>query len=254
MQEQEIIENKKGNSALGIISFVLSIVAIATICCFYISGILGFVAIILGILALVLYKEKNKVFPILGISLGGVAVLVAIALFLLNLAGMIARPSSTTSSSSLSTSGPTSPSVSNSSSTTTSNSSSTTKRSISEVVRFGRKGVKINSADGAEVGINMEKVTKKDIKYIYSTAYFYNAVGDLVECEVSRKSSKDVSFTGPMDDDSIYTFYRDTIAWNKTIDSVVFTDFEVVYMDGTSEKCSGKVTATKDDDNYFKMK
>ncbi len=144
-------------------------------------------------------------------------------------------------------------STSNSSSTTASNSSSSTKRSISEVVSFGRKGVKINSADGVEVGVNIEKVTNKDIKYIYSTAYFYNAVGDSVNCEISGKSSKDITYTGPLEDDAWHTFYKDTIAWNKTIDRVVFTDFEVVYMDGTSEKCSGKVTATKDDDNYFKM-
>ena len=55
-----------------------------------------------------------------------------------------------------------------------------------------------NSAGGVTVSIGSTNISNKKIKYIYYDVEPYNAVGDIVQGEISRRSSKILRQTGPI--------------------------------------------------------
>lgn len=98
-----------------------------------------------------------------------------------------------------------------------------------------------NSADGVDLHIVWTNKSDKEIKYAYFTVVPYNAVGDIVTCDITGESTFIGKETGPFRkgegrDDS----WRFECAWyNNTIDYVELTEISIDYIDGTSETLSG---------------
>lgn len=104
----------------------------------------------------------------------------------------------------------------------------------------------IDSVGGVDISIAWENRSPKTIKYIYFTVTPYNAVGDVVSCEITNNSTVCVYCTGPYEQyEGCYllgilvgstwenVWYRNSVAYF-TIDKV-----EIEYMDGTTTTITG---------------
>ncbi len=94
-----------------------------------------------------------------------------------------------------------------------------------------------NSAGGISVLFSFKNNTDKTIKYASFFFTPYNAVGDVVSCDIKRKSTNGVKFTGPLEPGGINTGNLWENAWyNRSISTVRLSHVFVEYMDGTSER------------------
>lgn len=96
-----------------------------------------------------------------------------------------------------------------------------------------------NSAGGVDVYIAFRNKGEKTIKYVVFTVIPKNAVGDVVECEISGKSTANLKFTGPLAPNSISGggwVSWGTVWYNYTLTTAVMTKIQIEYMDGTTEE------------------
>lgn len=94
----------------------------------------------------------------------------------------------------------------------------------------------IDSVGGVEWNFNIRNNTEKQIKYVVLKWDCYNAVGDLVYDEISRKPYMEIRFTGPLDANTTSTRKRTTTKfYNYDLESYKLTEATVEYMDGTIE-------------------
>ena len=92
-----------------------------------------------------------------------------------------------------------------------------------------------NSAGGVIVSIGSTNISNKKIKYIYYTVEPYNAVGDIVQGEISRRSSKILKETGPIyASESSRMGYWSNVWYNHSIRCIKITEVNVIYSDQTS--------------------
>ena len=93
-----------------------------------------------------------------------------------------------------------------------------------------------NSAGGISVKWSFKNNTDKTIKYASFWLTPYNAVNDVVSCDIRRKSTDGVKYTGPLAPGGIHQGALWENAWyNSTIKTVRMDKVYVEYMDGTTE-------------------
>ena len=91
-----------------------------------------------------------------------------------------------------------------------------------------------NSAGGCDYSLYYTNKSKKTIKYLYWSGCVYNAVNDLVSCEIRNRyyfSGKD---TGPVAYGETGGGCWDCIIYNYSADRLKLDDIHITYMDGTS--------------------
>ncbi len=110
---------------------------------------------------------------------------------------------------------------------------------------------KINSANGVEPIIEITNNTKKDIKYIRFTVYFYNRVGDPAYCEIWNQCYRYLHVEGPFYAKSRDKFYWDPVFYNSNVSALRIKDIVVEYMNGTKQKVNYD-TLWYDDYYYYK--
>ena len=94
-----------------------------------------------------------------------------------------------------------------------------------------------NSAGGWSVVFSFKNNTAKTIKYANFWFTPYNAVGDIVQCSIRRKSTDGVRVTGPISPGGSHTGALWENAWyNNSISRVVLSHVYLEYMDGTEER------------------
>ena len=94
----------------------------------------------------------------------------------------------------------------------------------------------IDYVGGVEWNFKIRNNTDKQIKYVTMQWSCYNAVGDLIYCQIDRKSYKRVRFTGPLDAYTISESKRTTDKfYNYNLKSYKMNEIIVEYMDGTTE-------------------
>lgn len=103
---------------------------------------------------------------------------------------------------------------------------------------------KPNSAGGVDLFIGFKNASDKVIKYIYFSVTPYNAVGDPVSCEITRKSLIRTKSTGPFNKGEGLkgnnSGYWECAWYNYHIDSLMLSEVFIEYMDGTSVTISGE--------------
>ena len=104
---------------------------------------------------------------------------------------------------------------------------------VGKCYKAGNFYVGKNSADGIFLHWAAKNVTNKTIKYITVTFEFYNAVGDLTKEEITKKTSKTMKLTGPIEPQEAF-YIADIIGYSVDCQSVKITNMKVDYMDGTS--------------------
>jgi len=94
----------------------------------------------------------------------------------------------------------------------------------------------INSVGGVDFSIEWGYFDEsKIIKYIYFTVVPYNAVGDIVRCEIGNHSTFTGQITGPINAmNDFETSYWSTAWYNNTVNCIEITKVEIKYMDGSS--------------------
>ncbi|MCW7552127.1 hypothetical protein NX722_05600 [Endozoicomonas gorgoniicola] len=101
-----------------------------------------------------------------------------------------------------------------------------------------------NSAGGVNVQIQVLNTSPKTIKYITYWLTAYNRVGDSVPDKITKRSTKRVDYTGPLDPGAtnaqkeLYgrnttTDYWENIWYNSSIRCATMDKVEITYMDNT---------------------
>lgn len=91
-----------------------------------------------------------------------------------------------------------------------------------------------DSAGGVEWDFRFTNNTDKTVKYIVMEWYCYNAVGDLVYDEISRKASHGIKFTGPLEAGKTSDLMcNSTLFYNHSYHTSKLTKLTVEFMDGT---------------------
>lgn len=107
----------------------------------------------------------------------------------------------------------------------------------------------INSAGGVDVHIGWTNRSNKTIKYIDFGVSPYNAVGDKVRCEITKKDFKWLESVGPiapgdggikLNSGERIGSYWGTVWYNSTIKTLKFESIEIEYMDGTKKELTGQ--------------
>lgn len=91
-----------------------------------------------------------------------------------------------------------------------------------------------NSADGVDITVKFTNKSNKTIKYITFTVVPYNAVNDVVSCEIRGRTTANLQVTGPIikDEDNQANF--ENVWYNSTIKKCEIESVKIDYMDGTS--------------------
>lgn len=96
-------------------------------------------------------------------------------------------------------------------------------------------GFYTNSVGGIEPYFYIENNTGKTIKYIYTTAYFYNAVGDPAYCEIWDANYRDLRMIGPLKSGKKDSYYYDPVIYNGTTTYMKIKTMKVEFTDGTTK-------------------
>lgn len=92
----------------------------------------------------------------------------------------------------------------------------------------------IDYVGGVEWNFKLTNNTDKEIKYVSMEWYCYNAVGDLVRCEITGRSSHSVRYTGPLGPGQTSNTQRNTtLFYNHCYKSAKLTKLQVEFIDGT---------------------
>lgn len=92
-----------------------------------------------------------------------------------------------------------------------------------------------NSAGGVDVFIDFVNLSDKTVKYVNWTAIPYNAVGDKVRGEISRRSEVKFLKTGPISPYEGTRGYWETLWYNYSIICMEITRLSIEYMDGSKK-------------------
>jgi hypothetical protein len=90
-----------------------------------------------------------------------------------------------------------------------------------------------NSASGVGFGIQWKNTSNKIIKYIFFEALPYNAVGDIVNGEISRSSYFRGKVTGPIKQEKRKISSWSTAWYNRTIKRIEIVKIDIEYLDGS---------------------
>jgi len=104
-----------------------------------------------------------------------------------------------------------------------------------------------NSAGGVDVEIDITNISDKTIKYISYTVEPYNAVGDVVRGEISRKSLKRIRETGPIasGERTSRGSIWENVWYNHSIRCIKITRVNITYMDESSRSFTSAVSIQK---------
>lgn len=142
------------------------------------------------------------------------------------------------------------------------------KQEVQSLIQILDINTKLNSVGGAELDLVWKNMSDKTIKYITFTMMPYNAVGDLVKCEIRDTSIANCKVTGPIEkttfenrdvafridtDTGFFTYYFpnlddpekfdltkfgrldswDPLWYNNTVETAKCTNIKIEYMDGS---------------------
>ena len=98
-----------------------------------------------------------------------------------------------------------------------------------------------NSAGSVSFNIIWQNRTNKTVKYAYFTVYPYNAVGDLVSCEIRGNTGFTGKVTGPIKPKkwSGYNSSWSDAWYNNSIRKIDISKITIEYTDGSSERIIG---------------
>jgi hypothetical protein len=97
-----------------------------------------------------------------------------------------------------------------------------------------------NSADGVDLHITWENLSKKTIKYITFGVDPYNAVDDAVACDITGHVRVYCKSTGPHAPDSQESATWENTWYNNTIVRAQIEEVTIIWMDGTTKDFSKK--------------
>jgi len=91
-----------------------------------------------------------------------------------------------------------------------------------------------NTAGGIDMYISAFNSSQKTIKYAILVVTPYNAVGDEVQCEISRESTIKLRITGPEEPEDTFSGMWETVWYNSTITTCALEKVTLEYMDGST--------------------
>lgn len=105
-------------------------------------------------------------------------------------------------------------------------------------VQFIYNYYEMDYVGGVTLNFTVKNFTNKTIKYIYFDVTFYNAVNDVIRCDIDGKYTHHWQITGPIEE-SIR--FRPTGFYNKTFNgTIVLDNVQIIFMDNS------KITITDD--------
>ena len=93
-----------------------------------------------------------------------------------------------------------------------------------------------NSVGGVDFVIEYKNISGKQIKYSTFTVVPYNAVNDIVPCDIRGYKNFRGTSTGPIENGKTDRCYWECAWYNNTIKRIEITAVELEFMDGTGIK------------------
>lgn len=97
-----------------------------------------------------------------------------------------------------------------------------------------------NTASGCDYSLNFTNTSLKTIKYLDWSGNAYNAVNDIVTCDIRRTKLLKGRITGPIETNEEYTGVWDAIIYNWSAKELRLTGITIYYTDGTKVSLSSK--------------
>jgi len=143
-------------------------------------------------------------------------------------------------------------------------------RYLTKEYKFGKKeavrkdlpiiimNVKVSEPDyagGVDVNVVYENISDKEMKYIVFHVVPYNAVGDIVKCDITGHSKIKLEVTGPVLIKEYTDGYFGTAWYNHSIKSAKLLKVDITYMDGSkvTEDRINAITIDIDESDYFDL-
>ncbi|MBR2190895.1 MAG: Ig-like domain-containing protein, partial [Eubacterium sp.] len=104
-------------------------------------------------------------------------------------------------------------------------------------------GYIINYVNGVEPWFTFKNNTSKTIKYITTTLYAYNRVGDPAKCEITGVNHATLKFVGPIKKHKSRYYEKSAVIYNGTTGKIKIRKITVQFMDGTTKTYSMKRSA-----------
>ena len=98
---------------------------------------------------------------------------------------------------------------------------------------------KADYCGGRDVILGVKNISKKTIKYLVWEGVFYNAVDDMVCCEIRNRYKMRGQVTGPIKPNVWDSYSWDCAIYNHTARRIEITNINIEYMDGTSLNIRG---------------
>ena len=96
----------------------------------------------------------------------------------------------------------------------------------------------VNSAGGFTTSFDFYNNSSKTIKYLTINVSVLNRVNDVVSCDIWRKSSFNLKYTGPLTAHSFDNPGWSAYMYNYSADHVRINSMTITYMDGTTKTLS----------------
>ena len=118
----------------------------------------------------------------------------------------------------------------------------------STIAIYGARISDVNSVGGADVEIAWESKSEETINYVTFTVECYNAVGDIISCDITGDTTKNLQITGPIHKGGgMHTMIGGEMMgnewgevwYNNTAYKVEITKVKIDYKNGTSTTVSG---------------
>lgn len=115
-----------------------------------------------------------------------------------------------------------------------------TIKAIKPPIKISNVEGKFNTANGFELNFSIQNLTEEQIAYVYIDCYFYDTMGNKINCEVTNKNHTQIQVTGPLNAGSTKECYYDPIIYNSTLGAFQFKNITVEYTNGETQNISNQ--------------
>lgn len=114
-----------------------------------------------------------------------------------------------------------------------------TKNALKQIDLIHAKLASPNSAGGCDYSISYINKSKKTIKYLYWDGWVYNAVDDIVQCNIRNTGHVSGRDTGPVYTGESSGGTWDCIIYNYSAHKIKLNSIDIIYTDNSSVSISG---------------
>lgn len=99
----------------------------------------------------------------------------------------------------------------------------------------------INSVGGVEVSFSFQNLTEKQIAYVYIDFYFYDTMGNKINCEIKNTNHVKAQITGPINAGETEECNFGAMIYNSTTGAIFPKNITIEYTDGQTQTINNQL-------------